>query len=146
MDFSWSSHLALHVENNRSVEPKVGGALTYRVGTAMTLGQDHRAQGDNREDPGKGTDRRKTQGRRKESWEQSKSSKSHTVDSRESLEKGFPQKLVSSAAQSPVRFHVPLLEKRRAHGVSGLSWATESRYILPLHSVHNSFSHPFPGL
>lgn len=44
------------------------------VSTAMTLGQDHTAQGNSQEDPGKGTDQMKPQGRSKESWEWSKSS------------------------------------------------------------------------
>lgn len=76
----------------------------------MTLERGYTAQGDNQEDPGKGTDGIKTQGRSEASWEQSKASSSHPVDSRESSE-CFTQKLISSATQSFVRVHVPRLEE-----------------------------------
>lgn len=56
-----SSHLAFGEGKNRSVEYKAVGAHTYTVSTAMTLKQGHTAQGNNQEDPGKGTDGMKTQ-------------------------------------------------------------------------------------
>lgn len=113
-----------------SVEPKVVGAQTYKVRTAMTLGQDPRAQGDNQEDPGQGTGQMKTQGRSKESWEQSKSSNSHTVDSRESLER-FPEKIISSATQSPVGFPVPLLDEETGSQCKWLVTGHRKPSLLP---------------